>query len=70
MDSHFLLNTLHIFAGNICNVDNFARVDWLSDIRARSIALLFTRFNHLIDNFLGFHDFAILAFSELLVDVD
>ena len=70
MDSHFLLNALHIFRWNIRNVDNFARVDWLSDIRGRSIALLFTRFDHLIGNFLGFHDFAILAFAELLVDVD
>lgn len=70
MDANLFLDALHIFSCDICNIDNLARIDGLSDVWCRSVACLFALLDDLVSNLLGFNNLSILALAKLIVHID
>ena len=69
VDTNLFLDALHIFRGDVRYIDDLARIDRLSGVWCRSIALLFPLVD-LVSNLLGFYNLAILALTQLIVHVD
>jgi hypothetical protein len=74
VDAHFLLDTVHVVFADVGDVDDLAGVNLFGRVRRRSVRCLFFLGAwlalFLICDFLRLAYFSVLAFAEIVIDVD